>query len=269
MEKIEKQYKEKGYYLSKSVFTEKFCNELKNYLNTIKPKINLPFSNIPWGYGNLLNSGPFKQVTDNNFINNFCKNIFEKDYVFNHLMVNNKASWIGSAVEWHQEIFNIDSYAPGYSQKDWKNFIQIYIALDEHTLENGCLRIIPESDKLGVLPCEDIIGDNFGHKRRVTHKALEKAYNKCGMKTIPMQPGDILFFNHLTIHGSASNHSPMSRKSIVLQARCNINKKDETIFQAETNNRQKFTINELEKRIKTLKNKNIYKDFDEKKDKDK
>ena len=76
-----------------------------------------------------------------------------------------------------------------------------------------------------------------------------------------MDPGDILFFNHLTIHGSASNHSPISRKSIVLQARCDTIAKDEKIFQTETNYRRNFTINELEKKINTLKNNNPYTSF--------
>ena len=255
------QYTKNGYHLEKEVLSPSLILELKNYLETLEPKLKLPFSNIPWGYGNLLNEGPFKQVTDHNFINKFCKDVFKDKYIFNHLMVNNKASWIGSAVEWHQEIFNVDSYAPGYSPQDWENFMQIYIALDEHTIENGCLRIIPNSDKLGILQCEDIIGDNFGHKRRITHKALNKAYNQCGMETVLMNPGDILFFNHLTIHGSASNHSPTSRKSIVLQARCNVIEKDEEIFQTETNYRRKFTIDELEKKVNILKNKNPYTSF--------
>ena len=261
MKKIINQYNQNGYYLAKSIFSEELVKELKNYLEKLEPKIKIPFSNIAWGYGNLLNEGPYKNITNNVFINNFCKNIFKDKYVFNHLMINNKASWIGSAVEWHQEVFNIDSYAPGYSSRDYKNFMQIYIALDQHTIENGCLRIIPGSDKLGVLSCEDIVGDNLGHKRRVTHEALSEAYNKCGMKIVLMEPGDILFFNHLTIHGSASNHSPKSRKSVVLQARCNIIEKDNKIFEKETQYRTNFVINELTKKANKLKNKNPYKDF--------
>ena len=129
MKKIINQYNQNGYYLAKSIFSEELVKELKNYLEKLEPKIKIPFSNIAWGYGNLLNEGPYKKVTNNIFINNFCKNAFKNEYTFNHLMVNNKASWIGSAVEWHQEVFNIDSYAPGYSSRDYKNFMQIYICL--------------------------------------------------------------------------------------------------------------------------------------------
>jgi len=256
-----KEYNNNGYFLAKSVFSNEFCSDLKKYLNTLDSKINIPFSDIPWGYGNLLNKGPFGEVTKNKFISDFCKNVFEDDYVFNHLMVNNKSSWIGSAVEFHQEIFNVDSYAPGYSKDDWKYFMQIYIALDKHTLENGCLVIIPGSDKFGVLPCEDVVGDNLGHKRRVTHEVMESMYKKCGKKIVLMDVGDVLFFNHRVIHGSSSNVSETDRKSIVLQARCDVIKKDDDVFKKETEYRKDYVINELSKKVNSLKNKNMYRDF--------
>ena len=73
---------------------------------------------------------------NNKYILNFCKEILGEKFTYNHLMVNNKAPWIGPDVEWHQEVFNIDTYAPGANTNDnsWKNFLQIYIALDPHTL---------------------------------------------------------------------------------------------------------------------------------------
>jgi ectoine hydroxylase-related dioxygenase (phytanoyl-CoA dioxygenase family) len=144
---------------------------------------------------------------------------------------------------------------------EWSNFMQIYIALDEHTIENGCLVIFPGSHKLGVLPCEDIVGDNFGHKRRVTHDGMKFAYKNCGKKMVLMQPGDILFFNHLTIHGSGTNVSEKDRKSIVLQARKTTREKDEQVFEKETSYRRKFVIDSLSAKVDKLKSVNMYRDF--------
>ena len=73
------------------------------------------------GYGNLINDKSFKKFSNNKLINSICTD-FLNDYEFNHLMVHNKAPWIGAGIEWHQEVFNINSYAPGYKAKDWKNF---------------------------------------------------------------------------------------------------------------------------------------------------
>ena len=72
-----KEYKESGCCLVKSVFTESFCDELKNHLNTLESKINIPFSDVPWGYGNLLSEGPFELITKNKFILNFCDELLK------------------------------------------------------------------------------------------------------------------------------------------------------------------------------------------------
>ena len=91
--------------------------------------------------------------------------------------------------------------------------------MDDQTIENGCLKIIPYSHKLGELKHVDIIGPNLGHKRRVNLNDMNKAYKKFGLKNVLFKKGDALIFNHLLIHGSTNNISPISRKAIVLQLR--------------------------------------------------
>ena len=48
---------------------------------------------------------------------------------------------------------------------------------------------------------------------------MNEIYKTNGIKNLIMERGDILFFNHRFIHGSASNNSPFNRRAIVLQAR--------------------------------------------------
>lgn len=266
MVNFKKQYENYGYYLAKSVFNDKFCNKLKNYLNELEPKVKIPFSDIPYGYGNLLNEGPFEEVTNNDLIKKICNELIEgSGYRFNHLVVNSKAPWIGGATEWHQEVFHIDTYGPGCTSEDYKKFMQIYIALDKHTIENGCLKVIPQSHKEGELEFEDCIGNyTWGHKRRLSSKSMDLIYNKYGMKNILMEPGDILFFNHLLAHSSTSNLTNLQRKSIVLQATSPF-EKNESIFEKFNNFRVQFVIDNLSKIVNKLKNKDFYKDFNEEK----
>ena len=74
------------------------------------------YRKIPWGWGSLIDKGPFSKVIENEILNQFCKSVFQSDnYVFPNMMINNKAPWIGPEAEWHREIFNIDTYAPGYT----------------------------------------------------------------------------------------------------------------------------------------------------------
>ena len=265
MLKIISQYGEKGYHLAKSVFTTDFCNELKDYLDSLKPKVNIPFSNIPYGYGNLVDEGPFKKVTKNDIINKFCHTLLPgKKHRFNHLVINSKAPWIGGTTEWHQETFHIDTYGPGCTAKDYRNFMQIYIALDKHTIENGCLKIVPNSHKEGELEFEDCVGNfTWGHKRRLSSKSMDFLYNKYGIENVLMEPGDILFFNHLLAHGSTSNVINLPRRAIVLQA-TSIFEKNNDIFEKFNSFRANFVIDYLSKVVDKLKDKNFYKDFNKK-----
>ena len=68
------------------------------------------------------------------------------------LYVHNKHRWVGPDVEWHQEVFNIKTFHPtniNYSIDEVKNnFMQIYVALEDQNLVNGCLKIIPYQDIL-------------------------------------------------------------------------------------------------------------------------
>lgn len=262
---IKSKYENDGYYLSKSVLSDEFINELKNHLNTLEPKVNIPFSNIPYGYGNLLNDDVFKKVLDNDLIKKMCVDLIEDDgYRFNHLVINSKAPWIGGTTEWHQEVFHIDTYGPGLTTKDYKKFMQIYIALDEHTIENGCLKIIPESHKEGELEFEDCIGSyTWGHKRRLSSKSMDLLYEKYGIKNVLMKPGDVLFFNHLLAHSSSSNLTNLQRKSIVLQA-TSLFEKNESTFNKFNKFRVQFVIDNLSKVIDKLKNKDFYNDFNRK-----
>jgi len=262
MENVIEKYREDGYYFAEGILGEDFIRALKLQLSTIEPKLYIPYSDVPWGYGNLVDDKVFSLVPKNEYIQNFCTTLFRSDnYTFNHLIVNNKGAFFGSAVEWHQEMSNIDTYAPGYTVDDHENFMQIYIALDDHTIDNGCLKIIPGSDKFGLLEHQDIIGDNLGHKRRLTTKTLQYLNDTYGIKTVTMKAGDILFFNHLMVHGSSANYTSHHRKGIVLQVRLNTKEKDQDVFERATTHRREFVISEMKKIINKLESTNPYKDF--------
>ena len=147
------------------------------------------------------------------------------------MMINNKAPWIGPEAEWHREIFNVDTYAPGYTEDDWESFMRVYIALDKQTIENGCLRLYKGSHKIKSLPSEDIIDGNLGHKRRVPSEHMDIINNNCTEIYAEMNIGDMLVFTYKTVHGSHSNKGPYERKSIVLGVRHNTKEFDEEYAQ--------------------------------------
>jgi len=170
-----------------------------------------------------------------------------------HFMLVNKAAWIGPEVEWHQEVFNLQIYAPGCdASKEWKNFLQVFIAIDQHDKINGCPKVFEGSHKEGILDYEDIVNINCSHKRRVTVDNLTKISKKYKILDVEMEPGDALFFNHLLVHGSPSNLSANSRLSTLMQFyKKDLNFKTES-FDEYSNFRASFVKSWLDSSLKKI-----------------
>ena len=71
----------------------------------------------------------------------------------------------------------------------------------------GCLRVVPGSHKLGR------IRDSHGQSE---HEILLKHPIQDALP-LEAQPGDVLFFHYLTIHGSMPNRSDHVRKTVLVQ----------------------------------------------------
>jgi len=72
----------------------------------------------------------------------------------------------------------------------------VWISLDKVTEENGCLKVIPKSHKNGFLKWHRVNGET--HHDRIAPGQInpEQAVN------VLMNPGDVLIFNMLLVHGS-------------------------------------------------------------------
>jgi phytanoyl-CoA hydroxylase len=215
---FKKNYESNGYVLIKNLFSKSLCKRIKNKSTKLKPKLKIPFSNIAWGFGDVRTKKPFDQLIKNEKMDKILSKLVNKNIKLSHFMLVNKAAWIGPDVEWHQEVFNKKIYAPGINmKKNWNRFIQVFIAVDDHEIKNGCLKVFERSHKAGELKHDDFINTNGSHKRRVKTSELDKLNKKFKIKEIEMKPGDALFFNHLLVHGSSSNMSSISRLSALLQ----------------------------------------------------
>jgi phytanoyl-CoA hydroxylase len=78
-------------------------------------------------------------------------------------------------------------------------------------VENGCLCVMPGSNKLG--PLTHTSGQGTNHYLPVEEWPIEKA-TACEAK-----PGDVLIMNYLTVHGSYVNHSDRPRRVLLVQMR--------------------------------------------------
>ncbi len=100
---------------------------------------------------------------------------------------------------WHQDWFY------------WKGAhkLSVWIALDDATPENGCLKMIPGSHRRALDMKE--VDDGVGFGRRVGEEDLKGL----PVTTIPARRGDAVFFHDLTVHGSHPNTSRVDRWSFI------------------------------------------------------
>ncbi len=94
----------------------------------------------------------------------------------------------------------------------WKGShkISIWIALDDATSENGCLRVIPGSHREHAVHAGDASdGKGFGNRIRPEDIDENKAI------TVELSAGSALFFHDLTLHASHQNTSGADRWALI------------------------------------------------------
>src|SRR6266571_1646266 len=102
-----------------------------------------------------------------------------------------KPPFHGSEKPWHQDTAYFDWTPLGGILGTW-------IALDEATVENGCMQVIPGSHLDGPAPHFHVRDCQIADQRVQVERAV----------AIPLKPGGILFFSGLLHHGTPPNTTP-------------------------------------------------------------
>jgi phytanoyl-CoA hydroxylase len=121
------------------------------------------------------------------------------DIILHHAKLFQKPAEVGSPFPMHQDW----PYFP--SRKD--TMLAGVIHLSRATDAMGCLRVYPGSHKIGR------VQQNRG---QLPGELIEK-YPIEGATVIECEPGDVVFFNYLTLHGSMPNRSTQTRKTVLVQ----------------------------------------------------
>jgi len=112
----------------------------------------------------------------------------------------------GAEFPWHQDSPYFVFECP---HVDRLASLQVY--LDDATLENGCLWMIPGSHARGRLPCFEDQG-TLGR----LYTDVERALPGASLVPIEAPAGSVIFFHGDVVHGSRSNRTAASRRAFVL-----------------------------------------------------
>jgi ectoine hydroxylase-related dioxygenase (phytanoyl-CoA dioxygenase family) len=87
------------------------------------------------------------------------------------------------------------------------------LAIDRQTVENGALRVIPKSHRLGYLGLSD---DGPIMVGQTQEEELRRAgLDPSSIVACELEPGDLLLWTLFTVHGSAANSSDYDRRFMI------------------------------------------------------
>jgi ectoine hydroxylase-related dioxygenase (phytanoyl-CoA dioxygenase family) len=118
-----------------------------------------------------------------------------------HTKLHNKPPAVGSPFPMHQDY--------PYFPHEGDSMIAAVLHVDDSTVENGCLCVVPGSHKLG--PIEHRHDGSF--YLPLDEWPLERAV------AVEAAAGDVLFFGYCMVHGSYLNRSAQSRRILLVQMR--------------------------------------------------
>jgi len=104
----------------------------------------------------------------------------------------------GSKKPYHQD--------SAYWQIDPPELGSFWIALDEATLENGCMRVLPGSHRWGELE----------HTHRDDFQVDEEELDLSNEVAVPLPPGGALFFHSMLLHATSANESSRPRRAMIV-----------------------------------------------------
>lgn len=111
-----------------------------------------------------------------------------------------KAKGDGLEVPWHQDA--------NYWPLEPMNVATLWLAIDESTVENGCMQVIPGTHTAG--PVEHVRDEH--PETKVLHEGIPShLFDKSQAVNCELRPGDASFHAPYTIHGSTPNTSQKRR----------------------------------------------------------
>jgi phytanoyl-CoA hydroxylase len=103
----------------------------------------------------------------------------------------------GAEKPWHQDM----AYGPLCYDRP---VVGVWIALDEATVENGCMHVIPGSHADGGVPHYAVRDWQMCDTSVPVHRDM----------VVPLKPGGVLVFHGMLVHGTPPNQSKMRRRAL-------------------------------------------------------
>ena len=153
----------------------------------------------------------FLEIGKSDEIVSQVKKILGDDVILWGMHCMHKEAKTGKKIPWHQD----GTYWP----IEPKATCSVWIAITDVDENNGCMKFIPKSHKLGVLPHlqEDKVKDEGELKGSLDLKIDESSFDENNAVNCVINKGQVSFHDTYLLHSSDANFSNSARKAIVLR----------------------------------------------------
>jgi ectoine hydroxylase-related dioxygenase (phytanoyl-CoA dioxygenase family) len=204
LDTVQDQYERDGYVVVRGVVDPALVEEAKRHVDWLLEKH--PGTRPEQLHNNLMTDDPFwvRLVADERLLDVVERFVGPNVALFaSHYIA--KRPHDGQAVLWHQD--------GGFWPLEPMEVVTLWLALDETTPENGCLRVIPKSHTLSLQEM---------HERKDVDNVLGSEMdlsqvNEAEAVDILLHPGDIEIHHPNLIHGSHANTSPWWRRGLTIR----------------------------------------------------
>jgi phytanoyl-CoA hydroxylase len=204
LEAVRESYERDGYVVARGVIDEALVEEAREHVDWLLGKH--PDTRPEHLHHNLMQDDPFwvRLVADEHLLDVAEKFIGPNVALFaSHYIA--KRPFDGQAVLWHQD--------GGFWPLEPMEVVTLWLALDETTPENGCLRVVPGTHELSLQEMhersdvDNVLGSEIDLSTVDESRAVD----------ILLSPGDVEIHHPNLIHGSHANTSPRWRRGLTIR----------------------------------------------------
>jgi ectoine hydroxylase-related dioxygenase (phytanoyl-CoA dioxygenase family) len=213
-------FQKNGYYLAKGVYSPAEVAELEPAFDRIVDQLSSSGENINarWGGAEAERIGNKDAVVVHTHNVQMYSAVWLRAFLQNRFLDVSRAILGPDVILHHSKLFQkpAEKGAPFPMHQDWSYFPTLkdtmmagIIHVSNATDQMGCLRVYPGSHRLGRKA--ESGGMAEGEDGFLKDYPIEKAL------VVEAEPGDVLFFNYCTLHGSMPNRSQKVRKTVLVQ----------------------------------------------------
>jgi phytanoyl-CoA hydroxylase len=139
----------------------------------------------------------FRRYLQRPLIRSIAERLIGPEVAIYRSMFMNKPAGKGTVLPWHQDgglIWRLTG----------QPLLTLWLALDPATRENGCVRVVPGSHRLGLLSA-------YGHTITPGQEREHCPPERC--EELLLEPGELVLLHNLVLHASGTNASGVPRRA--------------------------------------------------------